>query len=441
VSRETVEAAYGELAARSVVDVIPGRGASVRETLPEPVELSLPFPESRARDPLPAEAWRSVSEEPEEIDFRGGSNVASHHTSAALRSFLRQSLEAKGSWLGPVPILGEPSLRQAASHVFASAGALLRWEEIAMFRSAEHALAALLDLFVPARGVVLSWGIPGPRMTRAVAQSGAKLVVIPADETMDAIRRRFARSSPRLLFVPSDHGIVPRRAAGIALRRELLDLTHAASTPVLEDASRAPGAPAKEDSILLSVLDRSGRVSSLFDFSDEIQGGFDGAALAVTAKALERLRSLRNSPWHPFDRLQQRVLALAIDSPLRARLQRAVFEKRMLLADSVKRGIRRRLAALSGHEFSEGMRSVRLDLPPGSSATAVQARAAHRGVKVWSSTDCGAPGDSFLLLQLTTQDEGELLEGIRLLGEALAETLSKPEPLSVRSPGPEAVPS
>ena len=132
---------------------------------------------------------------------------------------------------------------------------------------------------------------------------------------------------------------------------------------------------------------------------------------------------------------------MAIDAPGRARIQRALFEKRILLANAVTRGIRRRLAATLGHTFSAGMRAIRLDLPPGASSQDVQARAAERGVHVWSSADCGALAgeDSFLLLELTSHEEGELLDGIRLLGEALAETLQAASAVSARTPGPEAV--
>jgi hypothetical protein len=43
------------------------------------------------------------------------------------------------------------------------------------------------------------------------------------------------------------------------------------------------------------------------------------------------------------------------------------------------------------------------------------------------------------LLELTTHEEGELLEGIRLLGKALAEVLQDSNAISARTPGPEAV--
>ena len=443
VSRETVETAFDELAARSMIVIVPGQGASVERTLPEPVELALPFPEPRTRDPFPAHAWRDAEREDiSTVDFRGELAGVPHYSSAALRGFLRKSLEAKGAWLGVSSAHGEAALRQAASHVFAEVGILPPWEDIAIFSNVEAAAAAVLDLFVPERGSVMTWGFAGPRVMKALRRSRAKCIVVPLDEGPDGLRRRFQRQVPRLLYVPSDQGHLPRTVPAIAVRRTVLDLAREFSVPVLEDVSRAPGAPAAGDASLLSVLDRSGRILSLLDLSDEVRGGFDAAAVAATPKALERLRAGRADASHPFDRLQQRVLAMAIDAPGRARIRRALFEKRMLAADAVTRAIRRRLSAIPGHEFSSGWRAVRLDLPPGASSTDLQARAAERGVRVWSAPDCGAPAgqDSFLLLELTSHDEGELAEGIRLLGEALIAALQAPSEVSARSPGPEAVP-
>jgi GntR family transcriptional regulator/MocR family aminotransferase len=442
VSRETVDTAFDELAARSVIRVIPGQGASVKEALPDPVELALPFPEPRSRDPFPAHVWREPDREDlEYFDFRGELAGAPHFSSATLRGFLRKSLEAKGAWLGASSSHGETALRQAASHVLASSGILSSWEDVAIFSNVEEAAAGVIDLFVPPRGTVATWGIAGPRMTRAIRRARARQVVVPIEEGIDGLRRRLQRQPARLLYVPSDQGMVPQDSAGLAVRRALLDLVRETSIPVLEDVTRAPGAPAGEDSSLLSVLDRSGRILSLLDLSDEVRGGFDAAAVAATSKALEHLRGARSGARLPFDRLQQRVLAMAIDAPGRARIQRALFEKRMLMANSVTRGIRRRLSAITGHAFTPGMRAVRLDLPPGASSTAVQERAALCGVHVWSAADCGAPAgeDLFLMLELTTHEEGELLEGIRLLGKALSDVLQDSGAISARTPGPEAV--
>jgi len=442
VSRETVETAFDELSARAVIVVVPGQGASFERTLPDPVELPLPFPEPRSRDPLPAHAWREAERvELATIDFRAELPGTAHHSSAALRGFLRKSLEAKGAWLGETSIHGESTLRQAASHVFASAGILPPWEDIAIFPKAEEAALAVFDLFVPERGTVMTWGIAGPKVSSAFQRRRAKCIVLPAEETIDGMRRRFLRQTPRLLFVASDQGSLPQPIPENPARRALLDLAREHSVPILEDVTRAPGAPSHPNSSLLSVLDRSGRVTSLLDLADEVRGGFDAAAVAATPKALERLRSFQPAMRHPFERLQQRVLAMAIDAPGRARIQHTLFEKRMLAADAVTRGIRRRLSALAGHAFSSGKRAVRLDLPPGVSSAGVQARAGERGVRVWSASDCGAPAgvDSFLLLDLTSHEEGELLEGIRLVGEALSLEIQAAGAINARTPGPEAV--
>jgi DNA-binding transcriptional MocR family regulator len=164
-------------------------------------------------------------------------------------------------------------------------------------------------------------------------------------------------------------------------------------------------------------------VLPLCDLSDEAGGGFAAAAVGGTAKALERFRHSADPAERSLDRLAQRALARALDSPTRTRTLRAVRERRKLLAVSVTRSLARRLPDSPGHEFSEGADAVRVDLPEGVAGDTLREAVRDRGVLVRTARDCGAPAgrDRFVLLDLARHDEGDLLEGIRRLGEALDE--------------------
>jgi DNA-binding transcriptional MocR family regulator len=439
-----VEIAYDELAARELVHVVPGRGAIVRRTIPAEVELALPFPEPRARDPLPTSAWREP-EPPDaaggSIDFRGDSPAPLVLPTASLRAFLRRALETRGPIAGPPAAGGESVLRDAASRVFAAAGVLRPASEIAVFPDLGDAVAAVLDLFVPKHGVVLADALLQPRVVGAVRRAGARLVVLDEEAGEHALRRA-TKSRPRLLVVPSRQSGIPRVAASAARRRMLLDFAREEGVPILEDLTRSPAAPIEPDAPPLAVLDRSGRVISLVDLGGEVGGGFDACAIATTAKAMERLRTGTSGRAHPLDRIAARVLAAALDSPTRTRLHRRLHESRALLASSLARGIRRRLEGLRGLEFSSDTGFVRLDLPANVSASALAAAAAARGVHVLLPHDCGAPpsDDDFVLLDLGRHEEGELLEGIRLLGAAFDDA-RRDAPLTARSPEREAAPS
>ncbi len=445
VARETVEIAYDDLSARGLVHVVPGRGAVVRRTIPLQVEIPLPFPETRARDPLPPEAWREPATDSERglaavFDFRGERPAPLVVPTASLRAFLRQALEARGPLAGPPPAGGELALREAASRVLAAAGVLRPPDEIAILSGIDEAVRGIVHLFVPRRGVVLADALLEPAAARAVRDAGARLEILDEDDGELPLRRAH-KLHPRLLVVPSRHGGIPRSAASAARRRALLDFARDEGIPVLEDLTRS-AASMQSDAPPLAVLDRSGRVASLFDFSGEMGGGFEACAIAATPKVLERLRASGGRRGHVLDRIAERALAQALDSPARARLHRRIHESRALLASSLARGIRRRLGALRGVTFSEGARFVKLELPEGISAPALAERARARGVSLLIPADCGAAAieDGFVLLDLSRHEEGELLEGIRLLGEALDDAAST-TPITAHSPEREAAPS
>jgi GntR family transcriptional regulator/MocR family aminotransferase len=444
VARETVEAAYEDLATRALVQIIPGRGAVVRRSIPASVELALPFPEPRARDPLPASAWRDLGSQRTTsstvYDFRGESALPAFHPASTLRSFLRKALESRGPLAGSPPFGGELALREAASRTFAASGVLRPVDEIAIFPGVVDAVRAIVALFVPPKGLVLADGLLEPRIFRAVRAEGARAVVLALDGE-HALRRARAMK-PRLLVVSSRHDALPRSPMDPAPHRALLDLAREEGIAILEDLTRSAVAPIASDPPPLAVLDRSGRVSSILDLAGEIGGGFEACALATTAKAIERLRGRPLARAHPLDRVAQRMIAQALDSPARVRAHRRVHESRTLLSDSIARGIRRRLPGIRKHVFSEDARSVRLDLdgtPPGTLA----ALAERRGVRILVPGDLGAPSseDDFVLLDLTRHEEGDLLEGIRLLGEALDEARREGAAFNARSPEREAAPS
>jgi DNA-binding transcriptional MocR family regulator len=162
-------------------------------------------------------------------------------------------------------------------------------------------------------------------------------------------------------------------------------------------------------------------VFPICDLSDEVGGSLTACAVGAGPKALDRFRVGASGAARPPDRISQRALAAALDSPSRARAVRKLREHRKLLEPAVARSLRRRLPELAGYEFSPASDAVRLDLPDGIDGSALRDAARARGVLVRSARDCGAvpAGDRFVLLDLTRLEEGELLEGIRRLGEAL----------------------
>jgi DNA-binding transcriptional MocR family regulator len=417
VGRSTVEAAYEELEARKLVTVRPGNAAIVRRSIPADTAQLLPFPEARGRDPLPSEAWLAADVPQEVFDLAGAGPRLPTVPPRQLRSFHADALSAgRGPLFSPPPPLGESALRAAASRHLARCGILRGAEELAVLPSRPDAMERLLRLFVPVRGLVLADALLDPDLAAPLRARKARVLVLPQESMLRSLPPRL---SPRLLVVATGESRLPGRPPDLARRRALLDLAKQRGIPVVEDVTRTDAMAAA--TVPLAVLDPSGRVFPLCDLSDEIGGGLGACVVGAGPKALERLRAGAPSSGTPPGRLSQRVLASALDSPGRARAVRKLREQRKLLEPSVARALHRRLPQLGGHEFSAGSDAVRLDLPEDVTGSALQEAARGRGVLVRSARDCGAgpAADRFVLLDLTRLEEGELLEGIRRLGETL----------------------
>jgi GntR family transcriptional regulator/MocR family aminotransferase len=429
VNKKTVEAAYEELEARGLVRVRAGRGVTVRGQIPEDPALELGLRETRPRDPLPRDAWLSPSPEAERIlDLAGVGPRVANLTSRQLRFFHEEALAAhRGPLFAPPPPLGESALRAAASRHLARCGVLLSPEEVAVVPGREAAMTRLLRLFVPRRGTVLADRLPDPELALPVRERGARLVVLPPEDGERGPAAAVRRLAPRLLIVTTGASRLPGAAPGPARRRALLDLARERSIPIVEDVTHTEWLQDPPVPPPLAVLDRTGRVLPLCDLSDEAGGAFCAAVVGATPKALERLRHAADPAEKTLDRLAQSALAQTLDSPARIRTLRAVREKRKLLVAAVTRSLRRRLGDAPGFELSAGADAVRVDLPAGVTGQDVQGAARDRGVLVRTARDCGAPpsADRFLLLDLTRHDEGDVLDGIRLLGEALDEVLQR----------------
>lgn len=430
VNRKTVDAAYDELAARKLVAVRRGHTPTVRATIPESAELDLPFRAARARDPFPPSAWAPLDAVPEPlIDLAGVTRRVRHYPASGLRRLYEEALAQGGALFTAAPPLGEVALRRAGARLLAQFGFVRDAEDVAVFARRSDAIGRLLDLFVPAGGVVLFEAFPDPDIGTVLRERRVRSEVLPdGDDAVGEILRD--AKDARLLIVQTGVRGAPGAAPGVTRRRALLDGARGRELPVVEDVSglelvAIPGLPP------LAALDASGRVLSLCDLSNEIGGDASAALLAGTPKMLERLRIAAAVSPAP-DRLTQRVLAAALGDARRTRVQRALREKRRLLAPAVQRACRRRLAALPEAKLATGGDAVMIPLPPGVDSERVKALALTHRVAVCAARDCAVEDAEFLLVDLTRHEEGEILEGIRRLGHAVEEALG----VIARSPAP-----
>ncbi|MEZ5063162.1 MAG: GntR family transcriptional regulator [bacterium] len=413
VNRKTTEAAYDELAARRLVDVRAGQGVTVRRRLPDNPELDLPFRPSRAGDPLPAESWAALGPPPPaRVDFAGLGPGPSTVPARTLRRAVAEVLaERRTPLFGPPPSLGEISLRRAAARHLARLGVLRGAEDTAIRATRAEAVAAVLRSVDAVGRDVLVAGPLDPDLGRPLRAARCRISQVP-ENVAEAIRDR----PPRLLLVPSGHSRLPGDSPDPARRRALLDLARRFSVPVLEDVTALDESPPP---LLapLATLDPSGRVLVVCDLSDEAGGEFSAAVIAGPPRAIERWRVDPESS--PTSRLAQHALARILDAPRRARAREALRERRRLLTPALRRTIRRRLAELAGFTFGDAHDAVRLELPEDVRATELARLARESGIDVIVPADCGWPEsrEDFVLLDLTRHEEGDLLDGLRRLGQ------------------------
>ena len=421
VNKKTVEAAYEELEARKLVTIRPGRGVTVRSRIPETTTLDLPFRPGRSRDPFPSAAWVYAADEPSrEIDLAGIGPRLPNVSTRALRAYHESALGPGGGPLfSPAPPLGESSLRAAACAHFAHSGILRSPEEVAVFESRPEAVRAIIRAFVPRGEVVLAEGLLDPELVLPVREERRKLVRLPASGA-GSLEKAFARKRVRLLLMATGESRLTTAPPPLTRRRTLVDLARTHGIPVLEDVTgterrREAGTPAPA-----AVLDASGRVIPLCDLSDEAGGHLTGGAVAGTVKLLDRIRQEHEAMDRPLERLRQRALARALEDPGRARSLQATRERRKLRTASIRRTIRRRLPEFGEPAFTAGADAVTIPLPAGVTGVALARAAAERGVVVRTAADCGVTSaeEDFVLLDLTRREEGDVLEGIRHLGEA-----------------------
>ena len=425
VARATVESAYEELAARRLVAVRPGRAATVRQAIPESAELDLPFRPVRGRDPFPAAVWASPAPSAVEVvDLAGVGARLRHFPAKALRRFHEEALSQGGPLFTAPPALGETALRKAAAGLLARGGVLRSADDMVVFASVDEAFAALVALFVPADGLVLVDAPIDPALGVVLRDRGVLTELLPRED--DALARMLAeRPAARLVVATTGLSRLPFPAPSLVRRKALLDAIRERHLPLVEDVTGADRLSAPLPP--LASLDSSGRVLPLCDLADEVGGNLSAAVVAATPRALERWRSHAASSVRRPDRLAQRVLARALEWPHRPRVLRALREHRRLLIPSVKRTIRRRLSSFPEAEASPSADAILLALPAHVSADEIQSAAADRGVIVRIAADCAAAHASpgFLLLDLARHEEGEILQGIRVLGEVVDAKLAR----------------
>jgi GntR family transcriptional regulator/MocR family aminotransferase len=426
VTRNTVVAAYRELAAQGWLSTRPGAVTRVAGALPPaaprprkaPAACGFavtPLPPLRPELPPPRQALRLGAGEP---DLR---LVPSALVSRALGRALRRR---RGALLGYGDPRGVPEyLRAVRGWLGAARGLATDDGRLLSTRGAQHALdlvsRALLRpgdrVLVEALGYAPAW--------RAFTLAGATLVVAPVDAgglRVDAVERALCEGPLRAIYVTSHHQYPTTVPLAPDRRRALLELAARHGTAVLEDDYDHEFHYEGRPRLPLAATDPHGVVVYLGTFSKVLAPGLRLGFVHGPPALIDALTELRRASDRQGDAVTESAVAELVEDgalPRHVRRMRAVYQGRR---DALAEALRRELGGALTFEVPTGGIGLWAHVDPAIDDERWVERALARGValrpgRAFSATDERVPG---LRLVFSGLDAAELGEAVRRLAAA-----------------------
>jgi DNA-binding transcriptional MocR family regulator len=270
-----------------------------------------------------------------------------------------------------------------------------------------------------------------PRAMQVFRGFGAQLLPIPlvgGGLGVDHLERVLERQSPKLLYCqPSAHN--PTGATmPAAARQRLMDVVGRHRLPVVEDGFHGtlfyggpPPAP-------LKALDPTGQVIYVGTFSKVLFPGLRLGWIVAAPELIERLELAKEvSDIHTSPILQAAVFHFCRERLLE-RHQARVLQECTRRRTALLAALARRLPAGTRWTEPDGGFSLLLTLPEGLDAAALLGRAVERGVAFTPGQVFHADGggERTLRLSFSGVPVGQIEEGVRRLGQAIAEAQRHP---------------
>jgi GntR family transcriptional regulator / MocR family aminotransferase len=430
VHRNTVLAAYGELAAEGWIATHPARGTFVSEALPARAPRALaavsgPAP-GRAGFPLPlaAPAAPRVAPLPGTYQLLGGVPDPRLVPAALLARGYRRALR-RTEHLSYGDARGHPRLRAALARMLGEArGLAVSPDAVLVTRGAQMAISlAARALLVPGDAVAVE-GLGYAPVWEALRLAGLRVVPVPVDAgglDVEALGAKVRTDGIRAVYVTPHHQYPTTVTLAPARRLALLDLARRERLLVLEDDydnefhyEGRPVAP-------LAASDTAGVVVYVGTLSKVLAPGLRIGFMAGPADALERLVAHR----HVLDRQGDLAVEAAVADLFEdGDAQRHVWRTRRTYGarrDALAAALAAELAGALTFSLPRGGMALWCRTARGIDADRWCAATLERGVAVQVGRTFAFDGRArpFLRLGFGRHDERELREAVRRLAAAL----------------------
>jgi GntR family transcriptional regulator/MocR family aminotransferase len=401
VGRNTVLAAYEQLAAEGYLEGQVGAGTQVAAVLPDSLlQLDRQSKEPRPKRQAPAQA-RTLSERGKSLSatrrlvpaYTRGQGRAFQHGLPAIDRFpamlwsrllARHSRDTRSSLFGYEIGIGLPALREAiAAYAGAARGVVCSAEQVIVTVGAQAALdLAARMLLDPGDPVwVEDPGYLGAR--GALAGAGATLVPVPVDEEGLDVEAGIERhAAPRLVYVTPSHQFPLGATLSLQRRLALLDHAGRCGAWIIEDdydsEYRYQGRPIPS----LQGLDRTGTVIYMGTFAKTLFPALKIGYLIVPGHLVDAFATAIRISGHVPPPAMQAALADFIGEGhfgSHVRRMRALYaERRAIVLDAIGNELSSWLRPAPG----EGGLQLSAFLPEGADDRGLAAAAMEAGIHV-----------------------------------------------------------
>jgi GntR family transcriptional regulator / MocR family aminotransferase len=412
ISRNTIEAAYGQLIAEGYIESKPRVGFIVKE-LDEELQPKWMSPK------IIHTSIQQNIEKPQ-YDFRYGHIDTSHFPMKVWRKCMNEALDAELEqilWYGERK--GDIELRQQiADYLFQARGIYCSYEQI-VIGSGIHQMTGLLCQLFSQQTDIVAMENPSYDGIRSVF-TNHHYQIIPISLEEDGLNlKELEESNANIVYVTPSHQLPLGMVLPIGKRQKLLKWAAKMNAFIIEDDYDSEFRYESKPIPALKALDTEDRVIYLGTFSKVLTPAIRVSYMVLPHQLLEAFQKKFHNYNQPVATMIQKSLALFMKQghlERHIRKMRNIYaRKQQTLITAIRENFGNR-ATIIGEKA--GLHLL-IQLKNLSNVDELVTKAERAGIKVYSAAkywfDKSSPPPSYILLGFGGMSENDIIEGVRLL--------------------------